>query len=92
MWDGIGLSGVGLPSESVMVVKVIGKGDGLDDGDKDDINDERVPLASWSEGRAAWTSGGRSPDVSDDSEACNAFALSSANNLPGPDSLSPEVE
>ena len=52
MWDGMGLSGVGLPSESVMVVKVIGKGDGLDDGDKDDINDERVPLASWSEGRA----------------------------------------
>jgi hypothetical protein len=76
MWDGIGLSGVGLPSESVMVVKVIGKGDGLDAGDKDDIRDERVSLVSLSEGRAASTSDGRSPDVSDDSEACRAFALS----------------
>jgi hypothetical protein len=74
MWDGIGLSGVGLPSESVIVVRVIGKGDGLDEGDKDDINDERVPLASWSEGRAASTSGGRSLEDSDDSEACRALA------------------
>jgi hypothetical protein len=75
MCDGIGLSGVILPAASVIVVRVMGKGDGLDDGDKDDIRDERVPLASWSEGRAASTSGGRSPDVSDDSEACRAFAL-----------------
>lgn len=46
MWDGIGLSGVGLPFESVMVVRVIGRGDGFDDGDKDAIRDERVSLDS----------------------------------------------
>jgi len=74
MWDGIGLSGVGLPFESVMVVRVIGRGDGLKDGDKDDIRDERVSLDSRSEGRAASTSAGTSLDVSGDSEACRAFA------------------
>jgi hypothetical protein len=77
MWDGMGLSGVGLPSESVMVVRVIGKGDGFDDGDKDAIRDERVSLVSWSEGKAASTSGWRSLGVLDDSEACRAYALSS---------------
>jgi len=63
MWDGTGLSGVGLPLESLIVVMVIGKGDGLDDGDKDAIRDERVSLDSTSEGKAASISGGRSPDI-----------------------------
>lgn len=63
MWDGIGLSGVGLPSGSLIVVMVIGKGDGLDDGDKDAIRDERVSSDSRSEGKAASISGERSPDV-----------------------------
>jgi len=88
MWDGTGLSGVSLPSESLIVVIVIGKGDGLDDGDKDAIRDERVSLDSRSEGRAASISGGRSPDVWADNEAWSAFALSSADGQKSQDSLS----
>jgi hypothetical protein len=81
MWDGIGPSGVGLPSESMMVVRVIGRGDGAEDGDKDDIREDKVFLDSSSAGRADSISEGRSLGVSEDSEACSAFALDHQSEL-----------
>jgi hypothetical protein len=75
IWDGIGLSDVGLPSESVIVVRVIGRGEGFEDGHNEDTRADRVFRDSESVGKAAFRSGGRSLVVSEDNEACKAFAL-----------------
>lgn len=52
----------------------MGSGDGVEDGDRDDIRAERVSRVSDPAGKAASKSDGRSVGVPDESEACRAFA------------------
>jgi hypothetical protein len=56
------------------VVRVIGRGIGTDDGDRDDMREERAFRLSGSEGIAASRSFERSSGIFEDREACNAFA------------------
>lgn len=69
MCDGIGPSDVGLPSESKMVVMVIGSGAGLDEGTREAIKDERAFRASKSEGRTFFRLSGSGIGSPDDKEA-----------------------
>jgi len=74
MCDGIGPSDVGLPSESKMVVMVIGSGAGLDEGIREAVRDERAFRASTSEGRTLSRLSGSGFAFLDDRDAWRAFA------------------